>query len=132
VTKLSGSAAEGVITPKSSPDGSKTVFVSARALDGSDALNTNKTENIWVVNADGSGAAPLTKLTAAGASSSSPIWSPGGTQIFFVSQRALDGTDAANANTTRNIWVMNADGSGAAPLTKITAVNAVSDLPTQP
>jgi Tol biopolymer transport system component len=132
VTRLSGSAAEGIATPKSSPDGSKIVFVSARALDGSDALNTNKTQNIWVVNANGSGAAPLTKLTAAGASSSSPIWSPGGTQVFFPSARALDLTDAANPNSTRNIWVVNADGSGATPLTKITAANAFSDLPAQP
>jgi len=132
VTKLSGSASEGVGTPKSSPDGSKIVFVSARALDGSDTLNTNKTQNIWVVNADGSGATPLTKLTAAGAGSSLPLWSPGGTQIIFSSQRALDGTDAANTNTTRNIWVVNADGSGAIPLTKITAANAFSDLPNQP
>jgi Tol biopolymer transport system component len=132
VTKLAGSAMEGVIAPKSSPDGSKIVFASARALDGSDALNTNKTQNIWVVNADGSGATPLTKLTATGAGSALPLWSPGGTQIFFSSQRALDGTDAANTNPTRNIWVVNADGSGATPLTKITAANAVSDLPSQP
>lgn len=132
VTKLSGAAAEGVATPKSSPDGSKIVFASARALDGSDALNTNKTLNIWVVNADGSGATPLTKITAAGAGSALPLWSPGGTQIFFVSQRALDGTDSANTNTTRNIWVVNADGSSATPLTKLTAANAVSDLPSQP
>jgi len=132
VTKLSGSAAEGVGTPKASPDGSKIVFVSARALDGTDALNTNKTQNIWVANVDGSGATPLTKLTASGAGSALPLWSPGGTQIFFASQRALDGTDAANTNLTRNIWVVNADGSGATPLTKITAATAFSDLPQQP
>jgi len=101
-------------------------------LDGSDALNNNSTVNIWLVNADGSGVAPLTKLTAPGAGSSSPIWSPGGTQVFFHSARALDSTDAANPNSTRNIWVVNADGSGATPLTKITAANAFSDLPAQP
>jgi TolB protein len=132
VTKLSGSAQEGVATPKLSPDGSKIVFVSARALDGSDTVNTNKTQNIWVANADGSAATPLTKLTASQAGSILPLWSPGGKQIFFSSQRALDGTDAANTNTTRNIWVVNADGSAATPLTKITAANAFSDLPSQP
>src|SRR5262245_32692370 len=38
-------------------------FLSERALDGSDALNTNSIENIWVMNPDGSGAVPLSKLT---------------------------------------------------------------------
>jgi len=132
LTKLTNSVFESVGNAKASPDGNKIVFASARALDGSDALNTNSTQNIWVVNADGSSPTPLTKLTAAGAGSLAPVWSPGGTQVFFSSQRALDGTDAANANTTRNIWVVNADGSGAAPLTKLTAAGAGSDVPNQP
>jgi Tol biopolymer transport system component len=132
LSKLTASVFQSVGTARSSPDGSKIVYVSARALDGSDTLNTNNTQNIWVVNADGSSSIPLTKLTAVGAGSSFPLWSPGGTQIIFSSQRALDGTDAANTNSTRNIWVMNADGSAATPLTKITAANAFSDLPNQP
>jgi Tol biopolymer transport system component len=132
LTKVTNSVFASAGSAKSSPDGKKIVFTSGRALDGSDALNTNSTVNIWVVNADGSGVSPLTKLTAAGASSSSPIWSPGGTQVFFPSARALDSTDAANPNSTRNIWVVNADGSGATPFTKITAANAFSDLPAQP
>jgi Tol biopolymer transport system component len=132
LTKLTNSVVASAGSAKSSPDGKKIVFTSASALDGSDALNTNSTVNIWVVNSDGSGAAPLTKLTATGAGSSSPIWSPDGTQVFFSSQRALDGTDAANLNSTRNIWVVNADGSSATPLTKITAANAFSDLAAQP
>src|SRR5215472_6435601 len=173
-----------------SPDGSKVAFSSARALDGSDAVNTNGTRNIWIVKADGSGVAPLTKLTAVGADSDVPSWtadgskvvfqsgraldgtnavnthgtgnvwlinadgsgptaltklansvfesvgnakaSPDGSKMVFTSGRALDGTDALNTNTTRNIWVVNADGSGAAPLTKLTAAAAGSDVPNQP
>jgi Tol biopolymer transport system component len=110
-----------------SPDGSKVAFASARALDGSDAANTNGTSNIWVMNADGTGVTPLTKLTGAGASSASPAWSPGGTKLAFASARALDGSDLANA--ANNIWVMNADGSGATPLTKNTARGADSTNP---
>jgi len=110
--------------PVWSPDGSKIVFQSTRALDGSDGANTNQTFNIWVVNADGSGTSALTKLTANGASSFSPVWSPNGGKVAFTSQRALDGSNAANANNDSNVWVMNADGSGAAALTMFTAPNA--------
>jgi Tol biopolymer transport system component len=110
-----------------SPDGSKIVYSSQGALDGSDALNTNSTFNIWVANADGSGAAaPLTTLTAFGAISIQPAWSPDGGKIAFVSERALDGSNNPNTNATQNIWVMNRDGSQATPLTKLTAAGAGS------
>lgn len=109
-----------------SPDGGKIAFLSERALDGSDAENTNSTENIWVMKADGSGAAALTKLTAFKAQTGSPVWSPDGSKIAFDSQRALDGSDAANTNSTSNIWVMSADGSAATPLTKLSVLNADS------
>ena len=39
-----------------------------------------------------------------------PAWSPDGTQILFISNRS----------GTRNVWVMNPDGSGAANLTNST------------
>src|SRR5260370_1107073 len=98
-------------------------FGSGRALDGSDAINApNHTFNVWVVHADGSGATPLTKLTASGADSLVPAWSPDGSKIIFLSDRALDGSNALNANDNPNIWVMNADGSGATPVTKLTAI----------
>jgi Tol biopolymer transport system component len=105
--------------PAWSPDGSKIVFQSARALFLSDEVNANDTFNIWTVNPDASGLSPLTKLTAAGAGSFEPAWSPDGGKIAFASRRAFDGSDNANANAIANIWVMNADGSGATPLTKL-------------
>src|SRR5260370_24702794 len=105
-------------------------FGSGRALDGSDAINApNQTFNVWVVNADGSGTTPLTKLTANNADSFGPVRSTDGTKIAFNSSRALDGSDAANSNVTFNIWVMNADGSGAIPLTKLTASEACNIVP---
>jgi Tol biopolymer transport system component len=111
------------IEPVWSPDGSKIAFASRRALDGSDAANTNNTFNIWVMKSDGTGAIPLTKLTASGALSSSPVWSPDGSKIAFHSARALDGSDARNTNGTQNIWAVKSDGTGATPLTRLTDLN---------
>src|SRR5260370_2012070 len=102
-------------------------FGSGRALDGSDAINApNQTFNVWVVNADGSGTTPLTKLTANNADSFGPVRSTDGTKIAFNSSRALDGSDAPNSNVTFNIWVMNADGSRAIPVTKLTPTDPYS------
>jgi TolB protein len=71
-----------------SPDGTKVVFASARGGRGMD---------IWVVNRDGSG---LRQLTTNPAIDNSPRWSPNGTQIAFVSDRA----------GSPKIYTMSADG----------------------
>lgn len=97
------------------------VFESAGALDGSDAVNANETTNIWIMNADGTGRTPLSSLTAEGADSTGAHWSPDGKKILFSSNRALDGSDAANVNETSNVWIMNADGGDPKPLTRLTA-----------
>jgi Tol biopolymer transport system component len=128
LTQLTAPGAVSFV-PVWSPDGSKIAFQSERALDGSNATNTNATDNIWVMKADGSGAAPLTKLTAFRANNGATVWSPDGSKITFHSQRALDGSDAGNTNGTDNIWVMGADGTGAVPLSKLTALNAGSFEP---
>jgi len=119
-------AATVTLFPRWSPDGTQIAFTSNRALDGSDNVNTNNMPNVWVMDADGSGATPLTSLTAAGSVTVLPEWSPDGTQISYTSVRALDGSDAANTNNTANIWMMDADGSNSTPLTSITALNASS------
>jgi len=147
LTKLSTLGADSS-QPIWSPDGSKLVFTSARALDGTDAVNfgtpdgaePGSTSNIWVINADGSGAAPLTRITANQAVSLDPAWSPDGKKLAFASSRALDGTNAVNGFSCSpqqtqlvcpvfNIWVMNADGSGATPLTKFSTLGADSIFP---
>jgi Tol biopolymer transport system component len=127
LTKLTALNAD-VLGQAWSPDGSKIAFQSARALDGSDAAIPTVNENIWVMNADGSRQTPLTQLTATNASSTEPVWSKDGTKILFISSRMLDGSNAADPNVTRNIWLMNSDGSSPAPLTKLTGGAAMLDL----
>lgn len=104
-----------------SPDSTKVAFISAGALDGTDALNTNEVFNLWVANADGSARTPLTNLTASGVTEFDPSWAPGGTKLVFAAERALDGSDAASPTFAVNLWVINADGSGAAPLTRLSS-----------
>ncbi|HKV91759.1 MAG TPA: hypothetical protein VJW20_04335 [Candidatus Angelobacter sp.] len=81
-------------------------------------------------NADGSDPVPLTKLTAGGFSGLNAIWSPDGSKIIFDSTRALDGSDAVDPNSNRNIWMVNADGTNLTPLTKLNS--APSKSPQQP
>ena len=100
-----------------SPDGSKIAYLSSRALDGSDTANTAGVQNLWVMNADGSGSTPVTKLTGAGAQTTSFAWSPDGTQFITLANRALDGGDGPDADNTENLWVLAADGSTATLVT---------------
>jgi len=83
--------------PAWSPDGSRIAYVTDR--DGNAEL--------YVMNADGSGARRLTNTIATEAS---PAWTPDG-RIVFASNASGTGTG------TFHIWIMNADGSGARQLT---------------
>jgi Tol biopolymer transport system component len=133
-TNLTSSTASGTdsFNPVWSPDGTLIFFDSSRSLNANDLVNTN-TRNIWVVAADGGGDRAVTQITAVDAGSSKPVFSRDGSKIVFESTRALDpGSDAANTNRTRNIWMINADGSGAMPLTNATAAGADSFGPRLP
>ena len=98
---------ETVISPAEhptwSPDGSKIAFA---AYPGYPDFNAK--EQIYVMNADGSGKTRLTQETTANCSQ--PAWSPDGTRIAF--QKTYSGFSNNVA-----IWIMNADGSGAKALT---------------
>ena len=64
------------------------------------------------MNADGSG---QTRLTDDEALDSTPSWSPDGLSIVFYSGR--DDPDPDDDVRIRNIYVMNADGTGQTRLT---------------
>jgi Tol biopolymer transport system component len=90
-------------------------LVIVAALAAGVLLTRNRTEggggglvgggDIFLVNPDGTG---LRRLTNNPALDTSPVWSPDGTEIAFVSTRV---------GGTKGIYVMNADGSGVLALT---------------
>lgn len=97
------------IFPDFSPDGSKIAF--------SGFIGAPENDQIYVVDA-ATGLAPQ-QLTACPAVSPDcfsdyPIWSPDGTKIAFTHG---DGFDADDNPVNEQVWVMNADGSGAHALT---------------
>jgi Bacterial Ig-like domain len=66
--------------------------------------------NIWSINPDGTGATALTSLTAENATEFGPHWSPAYTQISSL-------LVPAGLTEPKNLFVMNADGSGLRNLT---------------
>jgi Tol biopolymer transport system component len=93
-----------------SPDGTKIVF-SAGKNTAPLAFDV-PVSNIWLINADGSG---LTQLTAT-STDDQPAWSPDGKKITFTSFRN-DLNLLADNTITRQVFVMNADGSDQQPIT---------------
>jgi TolB protein len=96
--------------PSWSPDGSKIAFSGT----GSDPNTTrcglrvdyDCPSDIYVMHSDGSGP---TRLTTDAAPDFQPVWSPDGAQIAYVSS-------ARTGSAQTVVWVMNADGSGAHPV----------------
>jgi Tol biopolymer transport system component len=90
--------------PVWSPDGTKIIFNSARALDGTHLPSANSIPNIWIINsADGSGRLPLTFYTASGIVPTAYSWFPNSTKIVYGINAALVG----DAFGIPNIWTLD-------------------------
>jgi len=72
---------ESVSAPRISPDGSTVLFTRGYV----DVMNDQSRSNLWVVGTDG---ARLRQLTDGDWSDSSPVWSPDGRRIAFLSDRS--------------------------------------------
>ncbi len=98
LTNLTNSTTQPNWDPAWSPDSSKIAFVRG-------------SNQIFIMNADGSNAAPIPAFGY------QPTWSPDGTKIVFTVGRPDSG----------ELWVMNADGSDQRPLTNAPAAAAFKE-----
>ena len=100
--------------PAFSPDGTKiawlrTTLGPTEHDDGAEAGTSEETA-LWIMDADGSN--PKRLAASAGPDQvGPPAFSPDGTKIAYV----VENPDAKTLD--RHLWVMNADGTGARPLT---------------
>ncbi len=122
-TKLAGSTGPFDDQPARSPDGQKVLFARRSTLLGNSQL--------WVMNADGSGAKQLTTTSG---DSSNPRWSRDGTQIAFQSTRpGSKGYDvwvatwnAATSTLTGYVNLTNATGNDIGPTWSPTTIGKIA------
>lgn len=93
-----------------SPDGKRIAFQSQR---------DNTLGDIYLMNADGTN---VVRLTHDQGSNQEPSWSKDGSQLVFISSRDTDPT--SDRGDDMDVYVMNADGSGATRLTNNTTREA--------
>lgn len=106
-------------TPAYSPDGTKIVF----GRDVWDAGTSTEIEDIYIMNADGTGATKLTDSTSANYDPMIITIAGGSTKILFSSNRT---NTADTTGAYFDLYSMNLDGSGVTQLTSNTEYDSFS------
>lgn len=108
----------------------KLVFYSTLNLSKTFDAAATSSNNVWSAYADGTTLISLSQASAnASLDTINPALSPDGTKIVFESYMALSGVqDSAPGTSSKNIWIINADGT---ELTSLTQANTNAGLDSQ-
>ena len=98
--------------PQFSPDGTEILFASKMAVNAAPASSFN----IWKMAVNGTSQVALTTNNDANLDSESPRFSTDNLKIVFTSKMNIGATPAQS----RNIWIMNSDGTSPTPITSNT------------
>jgi Tol biopolymer transport system component len=100
-----------------SPKGDKILFHSTLPLNGVDGFPLHA-ENVWLMNADGTGLTAVTKNTGRGHKSFAPRFSPDGSKISFFSNTDLTGKWDGTLTVSNNLWVVDLELKNYQPITQ--------------
>ncbi len=109
------SSATYVSTPRWSPDGSRIVFAQQDAIK-EDSATTFALEDLWTIGADGSDKKRITETPDR--KETDPRWSPDGSKLLVTGVEVKERKENAIFLDSEEVWVMDADGSGATNLSR--------------